>query len=336
MPRRRSPYFFSYKKRKNGSKISSWNVVLELGRLPDGQRYRESLGGFPTKKQADIFIESVKGSIKSNNYANLYRSDLQSNRDQVIDLLNSEVQSLLDSDSNSNFEIDLINEQVSLLVRHHNVPENYTLSQCMMDWYGFIESQNRVEPSTLKGYLRAINHNLKPDLGDIKLTDFTNQDWERYLFFKKDPLAFKFGRQQSKRPKRLISHAEKTLVDSKKLKHRISWIHRASNCMTLEKEAQQFFKRFNIPEQEKVNFMILKSYYLFADNSIYEKQEERYNQVVESYLDFIKAYPESKYLREAESFYNESSAAIEKIKIEPKKKQKFIGLPIIKQEDDVN
>jgi len=89
-------------------------------------------------------------------------------------------------------------------------------------------------------------------------------------------------------------------------------------------------------EQEKVNLMILKSYYLFADNSIYEKQEERYNQVVESYLDFIKAYPESKYLREAESFYNESSAAIEKIKTEPKKKQKFIGLPIIKQEDDVN
>ncbi len=49
---------------------------------------------------------------------------------------------------------------------------------------------------------------------------------------------------------------------------------------------------------EKIRYMISKAAYLLAENSIYEKKEERYRQALEYSSNFLQKYPKSKYLNE--------------------------------------
>lgn len=61
----------------------------------------------------------------------------------------------------------------------------------------------------------------------------------------------------------------------------------------------------NYPESSKgdeYKLMMVRSYYQFARLSISEKQLERYEKVVEEYNDFVDRYPESKLLKDAESY----------------------------------
>lgn len=51
-------------------------------------------------------------------------------------------------------------------------------------------------------------------------------------------------------------------------------------------------------------FMAIKAYYRYAENSIQDKQQERYDQVITEYLDFIEKYPNSKLKEAAEKYYN--------------------------------
>ncbi|MCB0516420.1 MAG: outer membrane protein assembly factor BamD [Chitinophagales bacterium] len=68
------------------------------------------------------------------------------------------------------------------------------------------------------------------------------------------------------------------------------------------------------PEREKVHFLIVKSYYLLASNSIYSKQLERFELAESAYLDFLNKFPDSKYLREAEKMYTTSLNKIDELK----------------------
>jgi outer membrane protein assembly factor BamD len=52
--------------------------------------------------------------------------------------------------------------------------------------------------------------------------------------------------------------------------------------------------------KEDVLFNIISAYYNYAQNSIIEKQDERFESAVKSYYDFISLFPESKYRREVE------------------------------------
>ena len=51
---------------------------------------------------------------------------------------------------------------------------------------------------------------------------------------------------------------------------------------------------------EEAEFLILKSQYLFAANSMPYRQEARYNEAIDYYASFIETYPESKYRNEAD------------------------------------
>ncbi len=75
----------------------------------------------------------------------------------------------------------------------------------------------------------------------------------------------------------------------------------------------------NYPESakgEEYKFKIVKSYYKFAKLSIAEKQIERYEKVIDEYEDFVDRYPDSKLLKDAESFSNLSKNNIKAIKYE--------------------
>jgi outer membrane protein assembly factor BamD len=66
-------------------------------------------------------------------------------------------------------------------------------------------------------------------------------------------------------------------------------------------------------------FMVIKSEFRYASNSIIIKQNERFSQVVTDYLDFADSFPNSKYLKEAEKYYNQSQSTIKTIKDEQNK-----------------
>jgi outer membrane protein assembly factor BamD len=55
---------------------------------------------------------------------------------------------------------------------------------------------------------------------------------------------------------------------------------------------------------EQYKLMVIKSYYKFAKLSIPEKQVERFEKVISEYQDFADRFPDSKLMKEAESYNN--------------------------------
>ena len=58
--------------------------------------------------------------------------------------------------------------------------------------------------------------------------------------------------------------------------------------------------------REEIMFSILKADYIFASNSITEKQQERYAAVLKAYDNLIVQFPETTYKKEAENIYQNS------------------------------
>ncbi len=78
----------------------------------------------------------------------------------------------------------------------------------------------------------------------------------------------------------------------------------------------------NYPESAKgdeYKLMILKSYYQFAKLSVSEKQQERFEKVIDEYNDFTDRYPESKILKEAQVYNNLTLNHIKELKNEQAK-----------------
>lgn len=70
---------------------------------------------------------------------------------------------------------------------------------------------------------------------------------------------------------------------------------------------------------DEYKLMVIKSYYLYANNSIEEKQAERYDKVVAECIDFLDRFPDSKLVKTVEYYRSESSNNI-KSKNEQNKK----------------
>lgn len=67
---------------------------------------------------------------------------------------------------------------------------------------------------------------------------------------------------------------------------------------------------------DEYKLMVIKSYYQYAVMSIETKQMERYEQVIAEYYDFVDRFPDSKYLKEAEKYYNLTSNNLKALKNE--------------------
>jgi outer membrane protein assembly factor BamD len=55
--------------------------------------------------------------------------------------------------------------------------------------------------------------------------------------------------------------------------------------------------------REELMYMLLKSKYLLAINSVEEKKQERLSGALDEYFSFVDEYPESQYRKEADKFY---------------------------------
>ena len=58
--------------------------------------------------------------------------------------------------------------------------------------------------------------------------------------------------------------------------------------------------------REELLFLILKSSYLLADNSVISKRKARFQDAVDEYYTFISEFPDSKYKKEAQKMYETS------------------------------
>lgn len=62
--------------------------------------------------------------------------------------------------------------------------------------------------------------------------------------------------------------------------------------------------------REELMFLRLKSSFLLAENSILEKQQERYQSAIDEYYSFVDEFPESEYIREAERIHTSARKRI--------------------------
>lgn len=73
----------------------------------------------------------------------------------------------------------------------------------------------------------------------------------------------------------------------------------------------------NFPDSkhlEEAHYMMIVSNYRLAEQSIRSKQQERYQSVVDEYIEFIDKYSKSELLKEIEKLYTESLEKLSKLK----------------------
>ena len=76
--------------------------------------------------------------------------------------------------------------------------------------------------------------------------------------------------------------------------------------------AQNALKDFPFTSlREDLCMLILRAKYKMAHNSVKEKMLERYRSTIDEYYAFKTEFPESKYLKDAEKFYNEATKFVE-------------------------
>jgi outer membrane protein assembly factor BamD len=64
---------------------------------------------------------------------------------------------------------------------------------------------------------------------------------------------------------------------------------------------------------EELHYLIIKSYYLLALNSIDSKKHERFKAAVDSYIKFVDSYPNGEYIKQAEMVYTSALKNLEHI-----------------------
>ena len=66
--------------------------------------------------------------------------------------------------------------------------------------------------------------------------------------------------------------------------------------------------------KEEMDFLTIKSAFLYAQNSVESKKNERFLETIDYYRNFVDSYANSKYIKEAQSIYNNTLKEIELIK----------------------
>ncbi|MDO4462813.1 MAG: outer membrane protein assembly factor BamD [Bacteroidia bacterium] len=62
--------------------------------------------------------------------------------------------------------------------------------------------------------------------------------------------------------------------------------------------------------REELSFLILRSLFIQAENSILEKQSERYRETIDEYYSFVNEFPDSQYLKKAQSILKDSERGL--------------------------
>lgn len=100
---------------------------------------------------------------------------------------------------------------------------------------------------------------------------------------------------------KLRAKLEKKSYESAKLYVKLSDYQAAA--ITLKNSLKDFP---DTKYREEILYLIVKSNFLLAENSVKEKQGERYQNTISEYYSFLDEYPQSEYLKEIEKMYTKS------------------------------
>ena len=64
---------------------------------------------------------------------------------------------------------------------------------------------------------------------------------------------------------------------------------------------------------EECSFLIIKANYLYASKSVMSRQEERYNNTIIAYNDYLAKYPDGKYKKEADKYLHNANKGIARV-----------------------
>jgi outer membrane protein assembly factor BamD len=64
---------------------------------------------------------------------------------------------------------------------------------------------------------------------------------------------------------------------------------------------------------EEANYLMVQASFKYAKESIISKQKERFYDCIEYYEEFLESYPQSKYIKDMQSYYSDSIDEIEKL-----------------------
>jgi outer membrane protein assembly factor BamD len=67
-------------------------------------------------------------------------------------------------------------------------------------------------------------------------------------------------------------------------------------------------------KKEEASFLQIETEYIYAKESIRDKQKERYQKVIEFYEEFVDNYPNSRFLKDAQDIYDNAITQLGKIK----------------------
>ncbi len=73
-------------------------------------------------------------------------------------------------------------------------------------------------------------------------------------------------------------------------------------------------------DAEKISYNVVKSYFLYAENSIVTRQKERYESVVSSYKNFARRYPNSVFIKDAQKYQELAVERLEDLATNPASK----------------
>ena len=137
----------------------------------------------------------------------------------------------------------------------------------------------------------------KPDLDQT----FTYKALEAYALFLNTFSEGKYIQECNEAVKTLRRKLEKKALNAAEL------YYRTENFKAAATSYAQILKDFpDITESEKVSYMIVKSDYKFAVNSIPSKKAERFNNVIKAYADFKYKFSSSKFLEDAKKSEQQS------------------------------
>jgi outer membrane protein assembly factor BamD len=122
----------------------------------------------------------------------------------------------------------------------------------------------------------------------------------------------KFAEEANKMYQELASKLERKAFESAKLYHQMRYYQAAVTAFN------SFEKSYpSSAYNEEAAYYKIVSQFNLADQSVPEKQRERFFDTVGFYQAFIDKYPNSRLLRSAENYYDRSTRALERLKTGP-------------------
>jgi len=187
----------------------------------------------------------------------------------------------------------------------HYKQKDYILAAYYYDNYAttFPYSQHTEEATYLSAYCYYLN-SPKPSLDQ---SDTQKAIDAMQVFINKYPNSPKIAESNEVIDK-LRSKLEEKAYQNAKLYYKLADYQAAS--ITLKNCLKEFP---DTKYREELMFLVVKSSFLLAENSIKEKQAERYQNTISEYYVFIDEYPQSSLLSDVEEIYGKSVKQIKKL-----------------------